>query len=85
MKHGEQHQFFAESFRVADKAWASADAKKELGCEAASTGGLRRRSRERRRRVSDVLTAVGLDAGLALARFAHEFSGGQCQRLCIAR
>jgi len=40
---------------------------------------------ERRRRVSEVLAAVGLDAELALTRFAHEFSGGQCQRLCIAR
>jgi peptide/nickel transport system ATP-binding protein len=40
---------------------------------------------ERRRRVTEVLAAVGLDAELVLARFAHEFSGGQCQRLCIAR
>jgi peptide/nickel transport system ATP-binding protein len=40
---------------------------------------------QRRRRVSEVLAAVGLDAELALRRFAHEFSGGQCQRLCIAR
>jgi len=40
---------------------------------------------ERRRRILDVLAAVGLDAELALGRFAHEFSGGQCQRLCIAR
>src|SRR5262245_37998512 len=40
---------------------------------------------ECRRRVSDVLAAVGLEAELVLARFAHEFSGGQCQRLCIAR
>jgi peptide/nickel transport system ATP-binding protein len=40
---------------------------------------------ERQRRVTDVLAAVGLDAELALPRFAHEFSGGQCQRLCIAR
>jgi peptide/nickel transport system ATP-binding protein len=44
-----------------------------------------RNAAERQRRVSDVLAAVGLDAELAMARFAHEFSGGQCQRLCIAR
>jgi peptide/nickel transport system ATP-binding protein len=40
---------------------------------------------ERERRIADVLTAVGLDPGLVLGRFAHEFSGGQCQRICIAR
>jgi peptide/nickel transport system ATP-binding protein len=40
---------------------------------------------ERERRVRDVLAAVGLDPDLAMARFPHEFSGGQCQRICIAR
>lgn len=40
---------------------------------------------ERERRIAEVLTAVGLDPGLVLGRFAHEFSGGQCQRICIAR
>jgi peptide/nickel transport system ATP-binding protein len=40
---------------------------------------------ERDRRIADVLSAVGLDPGLVLERFAHEFSGGQCQRICIAR
>ena len=40
---------------------------------------------ERRRRVSDVLAAVGLDPALVSGRLPHEFSGGQCQRICIAR
>ncbi len=40
---------------------------------------------ERDRRVRDVLGAVGLDPDLAMGRLPHEFSGGQCQRVCIAR
>jgi len=35
-------------------------------------------------RVVDLLERVGLEAGHA-SRYAHEFSGGQRQRLCIAR
>ena len=41
--------------------------------------------RERERRVREVLTAVGLDADLVAGRLPHEFSGGQCQRISIAR
>ena len=33
----------------------------------------------------DVLTAVGLDPDQVMGRLPHEFSGGQCQRICIAR
>ena len=33
----------------------------------------------------EVLTAVGLDPALVMGRLPHEFSGGQCQRICIAR
>ena len=40
---------------------------------------------ERERRVRDVMTAVGLDPDTAAGRRPHEFSGGQCQRICIAR
>ena len=40
---------------------------------------------ERDRRVREVLTAVGLDPDLVSGRLPHEFSGGQCQRICIAR
>ncbi|MEA2802768.1 MAG: peptide/nickel transport system ATP-binding protein, partial [Rhodospirillaceae bacterium] len=40
---------------------------------------------ERERRVRDVLAAVGLDPEQVTGRLPHEFSGGQCQRICIAR
>ena len=40
---------------------------------------------ERERRVSEVLSAVGLEPRLTMPRFPHEFSGGQCQRISIAR
>jgi len=39
---------------------------------------------DRDRRVAEVLTAVGLDESVA-ERYPHEFSGGQRQRLAIAR
>ncbi|MCW5703182.1 MAG: ABC transporter ATP-binding protein [Bradyrhizobium sp.] len=39
----------------------------------------------RRKMVSDVLAAVGLDPALVMGRLPHEFSGGQCQRISIAR
>jgi peptide/nickel transport system ATP-binding protein len=40
---------------------------------------------ERARRVREVMVAVGLDPDNAIGRLPHEFSGGQCQRICIAR
>jgi peptide/nickel transport system ATP-binding protein len=40
---------------------------------------------ERKRLVCEALTAVGLDPELVIGRLPHEFSGGQCQRICIAR
>jgi peptide/nickel transport system ATP-binding protein len=40
---------------------------------------------ERERRVRVVLQAVGLDPDLVMRRRPHEFSGGQCQRISIAR
>jgi len=42
------------------------------------------RAAERRARLVQALEAVGMDAA-ALERYPHEFSGGQRQRLCIAR
>jgi len=36
-------------------------------------------------RVHEVMEAVGLDPVSAGERRPHEFSGGQCQRICIAR
>lgn len=41
-------------------------------------------ARERRERVGEMLERVGLAAGTA-ERYPHEFSGGQCQRIGIAR
>jgi peptide/nickel transport system ATP-binding protein len=41
--------------------------------------------RKRKERVCEALSAVGLDPGLVIGRLPHEFSGGQCQRICIAR
>ncbi len=35
--------------------------------------------------VEEVMQAVGIDPALAGDRRPHEFSGGQCQRICIAR
>ncbi len=40
---------------------------------------------ERAARVREVLTAVGLDPDTALDRRPFQFSGGQCQRISIAR
>ncbi len=40
---------------------------------------------ERKQIVYDILEAVGLDPDLAMGRRPHEFSGGQCQRISIAR
>ena len=40
---------------------------------------------KRKQLVDEVLTAVGLDPALVVGRLPHEFSGGQCQRICIAR
>jgi peptide/nickel transport system ATP-binding protein len=38
-----------------------------------------------RERVDAVLQDVGIDPDAARGRRPHEFSGGQCQRICIAR
>ena len=40
---------------------------------------------KRRQLVDEVLSAVGLDPALVVERLPHEFSGGQCQRISIAR
>ncbi len=41
--------------------------------------------KKRHELVCEVLTAVGLDPALVMNRLPHEFSGGQCQRISIAR
>ena len=40
---------------------------------------------ERRAKVDGALETVGLDPAVARDKRPHEFSGGQCQRICIAR
>jgi peptide/nickel transport system ATP-binding protein len=41
--------------------------------------------RSHRATVDEVLTAVGLDPDVSRDKRPHQFSGGQCQRICIAR
>ena len=45
----------------------------------------RGRGKRDRVRADAVLRAVGLDPDVVGSRRPHEFSGGQCQRICIAR
>lgn len=40
---------------------------------------------ERMQRVKEILEIVGLDPDISMNRRPHEFSGGQCQRISIAR
>jgi peptide/nickel transport system ATP-binding protein len=40
---------------------------------------------EQQRKVDEMMLAVGLDPSLQRGRRPHEFSGGQCQRISIAR
>lgn len=40
---------------------------------------------EQRSKVEETLEAVGLDPSVSMDRRPHQFSGGQCQRICIAR
>jgi peptide/nickel transport system ATP-binding protein len=42
-------------------------------------------AKKRQELVREVLSAVGLDPALVMDRLPHEFSGGQCQRISIAR
>ncbi|HVJ96888.1 MAG TPA: oligopeptide/dipeptide ABC transporter ATP-binding protein [Acidimicrobiia bacterium] len=40
---------------------------------------------EQQKKVDEMMLAVGLDPGLQRGRRPHQFSGGQCQRISIAR
>jgi len=56
------------------------------GIDIAKAAGRRTRSTPSRDdRIDAVLTTVGLDPASARDRRPHEFSGGQCQRISIAR
>jgi peptide/nickel transport system ATP-binding protein len=52
------------------------------GLEIWSDGGIGTEGRER---VDEVLHAVGIDPAAATSHRPHQFSGGQCQRISIAR
>jgi peptide/nickel transport system ATP-binding protein len=56
----------------------------EIVAEPLVIAGVRDRA-ERARRADDALRSVGIDPDGARDRLPHEFSGGQCQRICIAR
>ena len=47
--------------------------------------GILRDAKARKARVAEMLEAVGLDPAVAMDKRPHEFSGGQCQRISIAR
>ena len=56
----------------------------DIIAEPLRVGGARLAPAERRRRVMAIMDKVGLEPAFA-NRFPHEFSGGQCQRIGIAR
>lgn len=57
---------------------------KDIVAEPMVIAGLGTR-REREAKVRDVLQTVGVDPDISMDRRPHQFSGGQCQRICIAR
>ena len=57
---------------------------KDIVAEPLVIAGIRNKS-ERETRVRDVLQTVGMDPNTTMDRRPHQFSGGQCQRICIAR
>jgi microcin C transport system ATP-binding protein len=56
----------------------------QIIAEGMAVHGMERNTRDREKRVAEVLIEVGLSAD-AIHRFPHEFSGGQRQRIAIAR
>lgn len=58
---------------------------KDLVAEGLSIWGFEGSNEEKQALVRETLTAVGLDPDVVWDRRAHELSGGQCQRVCIAR
>ena len=57
---------------------------KDIVAEPMAIAGLGTPS-QREAKVREVLNAVGVDPDTSMERRPHQFSGGQCQRICIAR
>lgn len=57
---------------------------KDIVSEPMAIAGIGTRE-QREAKVRDVLSAVGMDPDASMERRPHQFSGGQCQRICIAR
>ena len=57
---------------------------KHIVAEPLAIEGLGKRQ-EREMRVRQTLAAVGVEPDTSMERRPHQFSGGQCQRICIAR
>ncbi len=83
----ERRHFRRQIQYVFQDPYGSLNPRKVVGAsiiEPALTHDLLSGKQEIRRRISDLLTKVGLDPHHA-DRYPHEFSGGQRQRICIAR
>ena len=58
---------------------------KDLVAEGLAIWGFDGTAEEKEALIRETLTAVGLDPTVVWERRPHELSGGQCQRVCIAR
>jgi peptide/nickel transport system ATP-binding protein len=87
LKPTEMRQLRRQVQIVFQNPYGSMDARQSIGSmlmEPMIIHGIGVSDSERRQRASSLLERVGLDAN-ALNRMPHEFSGGQQQRICIAR
>src|SRR5690606_28016524 len=57
----------------------------DLVAEGLAIWGFDGSARDRRARIEQTLDSVGLDPAVVWDRRPYELSGGQCQRVCIAR
>jgi peptide/nickel transport system ATP-binding protein len=57
---------------------------RDIVAEPLAIAGIKDKS-EREHRVRTALEAVGVDPDISMDRRPHQFSGGQCQRICLAR
>jgi peptide/nickel transport system ATP-binding protein len=87
LSRSELHPFRSDMQIVFQDPMASLDPRMRV-CDAIAEGmqsfGIGASEHERRQRVAALFERVQLDPG-QMSRYPHEFSGGQRQRLCIAR